>query len=1026
MAINLSAFALRNKPLDYFFMALIVVAGVMAFFNLGRDEDPPFTIRTMVVQAGWPGASAEDTLLQVTERLEQTLQETPHLDRIDSQTRPGSSTLFINLDATTPAAEVPAIWTNVRNRVADMRHTLPQGVVGPGFNDEFGDTFGVIYGFTADGFSQRELRDQVEAIRSELLRVPDVAKVEILGAQDETVFVEFDQARLASLGISPGLVRDTLRAQNLVRPGGTLRSGTDAISIRVSGAFASEDDLRDIVLPVNGRLIRLGDVADIRRGYADPPQPMFRVNGVPALGLAVSMSDGGDVIALGKSLKARMAELTANLPIGIEATLVANQPEIVDTAIAEFTESLWQAIAIVLVISFLALGVRAGLVVAFAIPLTMAAVFVIMQMVGIDLQRISLGALIIALGLLVDDAMTTVDSMSRRLAAGDNELQAGSYAYFKLAFAMLAGALITIAGFVPIGFAQSSAGEYTFSIFAVVGIALITSWFVAVLFVPVIGVALLRAPKAGATMSEGFMERGFRRALAAALRVRSLVVIGTVVLFVLSVLGLSLVPRQFFPPSDRVELLVDITMPQGASIHGTEATVDRLEAILKEQTGISHWSTYIGSGAIRFYLPLNVQTPNPFLAQLVVVTDSIEDRQRLQPLLESILTEQFPEAITRVYALELGPPVGWPIQYRVTGDDPDVVRSIARDVASVIGKVGDSQSISFNWMEPARMIKVELDQDEARRLGLSAAAVSETLDLHLSGAMVTQIRDSIYLVPVVARAKGGQTLSPERLADMQISLPGGQTVPLSQIARLDYELTNPLVHRRDRVAALTVQADVQPGLEAATVVDKIELALADLRAGLPMGYSVDTGGLVEESAKSQASVFAVVPLMLVLVLSILMIALRSFPLVGMVLFMAPLGLIGVVAALLASGQPLGFVAILGVLALVGMIAKNAVILIEQIEDERRSGKPVREAVVDATISRVRPIALTALSTVLGLIPIAFTVFWGAMAFAIMGGLTVASVLTLIVLPVLYDLVFNRGQAATAPATARPDPEGAAG
>lgn len=1025
MALNLSAFALRNKPLDYFFMALIVVAGVMAFFNLGRDEDPPFTIRTMVVQAGWPGASAEDTLLQVTERLEQTLQETPHLDRIDSQTRPGSSTLFVHLDATTPAADVPAIWTGVRNRVADMRHTLPQGVVGPGFNDEFGDTFGVIYGFTADGFSQRELRDRVEAIRSELLRVPDVAKVELLGAQDETVFVEFDQARLASLGISPGLVRDTLRAQNLVRPGGTLRSGTDAISVRVSGAFASEDDLRDIVLPVNGRLIRLGDVADIRRGYADPPQPMFRVNGEQALGLAVSMSDGGDVIALGKNLQARMAELTADLPIGIEVTLVANQPAIVDTAIAEFTESLWQAIAIVLVISFLALGVRAGLVVAFAIPLTMAAVFVIMQVAGIDLQRISLGALIIALGLLVDDAMTTVDSMSRRLAAGDDELQAGSYAYQKLAFAMLAGALITIAGFVPIGFAQSSAGEYTFSIFAVVGIALITSWVVAVLFVPVIGVALLRAPKAGATSSEGIMERGFRRALTAALRVRSLVVIGTVALFALSVLGLSLVPRQFFPPSDRVELLVDITMPQGSSIHGTEATVDRLEAILKEQKGISHWSTYIGSGAIRFYLPLNVQTPNPFLAQLVVVTDSIEERQRLEPLLESILTEQFPEAITRVYALELGPPVGWPIQYRVTGDNPDIVRTIARDVATVIGKVGNSQSISFNWMEPSRMIKVELDQDEARRLGLSAAAVSETLDLHLSGATVTQIRDDIYLVPVVARAKGGQTLSPERLADMQISLPGGQTVPLSQIARLDYELTNPLVHRRDRVAALTVQADVQPGLEAATVVDRIEVALTDLRAGLPAGYSIDTGGLVEESAKSQDSVFAVVPLMLVLVLSILMIALRSFKLVAMVLFMAPLGLIGVVAALLASGQPLGFVAILGVLALVGMIAKNAVILIEQIEDERQSGKPVRQAVIDATISRVRPIALTALSTVLGLIPIAFTVFWGAMAFAIMGGLALASVLTLIVLPVLYDLVFNRGKDARAPVTTVPEPAGTA-
>ena len=1015
MGANLSAWALQNKALSLFLMALVTVAGLMAFFNLGRDEDPPFTIRTMLVQASWPGATAEETLLQVTERLEQTLQETPGLDRIDSQTRPGVATLFVHLQDTVPAADVPMTWQGVRNRVADMRHTLPQGVVGPGFNDEFGDTFGVIYGFTADGFSRRELRDYVEDVRSELLRVPDVSKIEILGAQDETVFIQFDPAELASLGLQPGAVTSALRAQNLVLPGGTVRTGTDAISVTVSGAFTDERDLAEIVLTAGERRIRLGDIARITRGYADPPQPMFRVNGTEALGLAISMADGGDVIALGDNLSARMAELTANLPIGIEPFLVADQPQIVDTAVAEFTESLWQAIAIVLVISFAALGVRAGLVVAIAIPLTMAAVFVIMQMAGIDLQRISLGALIIALGLLVDDAMTTVDAMSRRLAAGDNQLAAGSYAYEKLAFAMLSGALVTIAGFVPIGFAQSSAGEYTFSIFAVVGIALIASWVVAVLFVPVVGVGILRAPKT-AVEREGVMLRGYRSLLGLFMKARLLVVAGTVALFVVSVLGLALVQRQFFPPSDRVELLVDITLPQSASIHGTRAAVDRLEAILAQEDGIDHWSSYIGRGAIRFYLPLDVQTPSPFFAQLVLVTNSIEDRIRLQAELESLLVEDFPEAITRVYALELGPPVGWPVQYRVTGADLDQVRRIAREVAGVVASVGDTRSLSFNWMEPAREIEVVLDQDEARRLGLSAAALSETLNLYLSGSTVTQIRDGIYLIPVVARAEGGQTLSPEELAQLQIPLGGGRTVPMSQIARLDYRLTDPMVHRRDRVASLTVQADVTPGLEAASVVERIEPALAGLRAALPPGYAIETGGLVEESEASQASVFAVVPLMLMLVVTILMFQLRSLKLVGIVLFMAPLGLIGVVAALLLSGQPLGFVAILGVLALVGMIAKNAVILIEQIVDERRAGKPVRQAVADASASRVRPIALTALSTVLGLIPIAFTVFWSAMAFAIMGGLAVASFLTLLVLPVLYDLVYNRGEDSAAEAS----------
>ncbi|MDX5595480.1 efflux RND transporter permease subunit [Pseudovibrio sp. SPO723] len=1011
---NLSAWSLSNKKVALYFMVLVILAGVTAFVNLGRDEDPPFTIRTMLVQAAWPGAATDETLLQVTERLERALQETPGLDRIDSQTRPGHSVLFVHLLDSTPKADVPMVWQNVRNRVADMAHTLPQGVIGPAFNDEFGDTFGVIYGFTADGFSQRELRDYVEHIRSELLRVEDVSKIELLGIQEETIFVEFDPSEIAALGLPPGAVRDALRAQNLVAPAGTLRTGTDAITVTVSGAFNDENDLREIVLTAGDARLRLGDVARISRGYADPPQPLFRVNGKDALGIAISMRDGGDVIALGENLEARITELRRDLPIGIESFLVANQPEIVDTAIAEFTESLWQAIAIVLVISFIALGVRAGIVVAVAIPLTMAAVFVTMQLVGIDLQRISLGALIIALGLLVDDAMTTVDSMTRRLAAGDDAFRAGSYAYDKLAFAMLTGAFVTIAGFVPIGFAESSAGEYTFSIFAVVAIALIASWLIAVLFVPVVGVAVLRPPKPDAKTRESALMLGYRALLALAMRARILVVVATIGLFVLSVLGLSLVPRQFFPPSDRVELLVDLTLPQGASIHTTRVAVDRFEAKLEQLEGISHWSSYIGRGAIRFYLPLDVQTPNPFFAQFVVVTNSIEDRLRLQPLLEETLIEEFPEAISRVYALELGPPVGWPIQYRVTGSNLEEVRSIARDVAEIIAGVGDVRSLSFNWMEPSRDIRVVLDQDEARRLGISAAAVSDALNLYLSGTPVTQIRDDIYLIPVVTRAEGGQTLSPERLANLQIAIGGGRTVPLSQITRLDYDLTDPLVHRRDRVAALTVQADIQPGLQAATVVDRIEPELAELRAGLPKGYTIDTGGLVEESAESQASVFAVVPFMLLLVLTILMVQLRDFRLVGMVLFMAPLGMIGVVGALLLSGQPLGFVAILGVLALVGMISKNAVILIEQIEDERRSGKPVRAAVIEAAASRLRPILLTALSTVLGLVPIAFTVFWGAMAFAIMGGLAVASFLTLLVLPVLYDLVFNRGELAEEP------------
>jgi len=1000
---NLSEWAINHRSVVVYLMIIAVAAGVAAFFKLGRAEDPAFTIRTMVVGAAWPGATLNDTLEQVTERLERTLQEVPHVETLRSFTRPGSTTIFVDLQGSTPPDVIDDVWYQVRKKVADMRHTLPQGVVGPRFNDEFGDTYGIIYGFTADGFSHRELRDYVEDVRSQLLRLPDIAKIDVLGAQDERFYIEFSMAELAGLGIEPSALLAALRAQNVVTPTGVLQTGEEAISLRVSGAFRDTADLLDVTFAIGDRMLRLGDIAQVRRGYVDPPQPLFRVNGKPALGLAIAMREGGDILALGDEVKTKMADLLATLPIGIDVIRVADQPVTVDEAISDFTTSLWQAIAIILAIGFVALGVRAGTVVALTIPLTLALVFAFMDLAHIDLHRISLGALIIALALLVDDAMTTVDAMTRRLALGEPKRQAATYAYRTLAFAMLTGTLVTIAGFVPVGFAKSSAGEYTFSIFAVVAIALLVSWFVAVVFAPLLGMALLKAPRqAGAGGDEpGAVLRAYRGLLNGAMRLRWLTLLITVAVFVVAVLGVRLLPQQFFPASDRVDLLVDLTLPQNASIHATEADVEQLDAILAKDPDLAHWSTYVGQGAIRFYLPLNVQLPNPFYAQAVLVAKDFDGRLRIQQRLEQILPETFPEAVTRVYPLELGPPVGWPVQYRISGADPDRLRDIALDLAGVMAASPLTRQINFDWMEPAREVTIHIDQDEARRLGLSSQAVAAVLNTNISGSSVTQVRDGIFLIDVVAREVGGQTLSPTALQTLPVALSDGRTVPLNQIATFEYGQELPLIWRRDRVPTLTVQADTAPGVLPESVVDALAEPVAALAARLPPGYSIELGGTVEESAQSRASVIAVVPLMLFLMLTLLMFQLRSFPLLVMVLSVVPLGLIGVVGALLVSGRPLGFVAILGILALIGMIAKNSVILISQIEQERATGRPIWDAVVDASTSRVRPIMLTALSTVLGLIPIAPTVFWGPMAFAIMGGLSVASLLTLLVIPTLY-------------------------
>lgn len=1003
---NLSEWAIRNRSLVIFLMIGVVVAGTVSFLKLGRAEDPVFTIRTMVVQAQWPGATLDETLQQVTERIERTLQEVPNLDTLRSYTVPGTTVIFVDLVGSAQGRTVTDTWYEVRKKVADMRHTLPQGVLGPGFNDDFGDTFGIIYGFTADGFTHRELRNYVEDVRSRLLIVRDVSKIELLGEQDERIHIDLSLETLAGLEVDPGMLVAAMQAQNAVRPAGVLRTGREALSLQVSGSFKSEQDILDVNFAVGGRMLRLRELAEVRRDFADPPQPLFRVNGQPAIGLAIAMRPGGDILSLGKNISAEMARISADLPLGIQAHLVADQARTVDDAVSDFITSLWQAIVIVLVVSFLALGARAGTVVAITIPLTLAIVFPMMGLMSIDLQRVSLGALIIALALLVDDALTTVDAMTRRLAAGDRMEVAAVYAYKALAMAMLSGTLVTIAGFVPIGFAQSSAGEYTFSIFAVVGIALIASWLVAMVFAPLLGTMLLRPPKSGQREELGPVLRLYRRALGLAIRARGLTIATTLALFVLSITALGLVPRQFFPPSDRVELLVDLRLPQNASIHATHEAVARLDALLAKEPGVARWSSYVGRGAIRFYLPLNVQLANPFVSQAVVVTNDIAERERLQAHLETLLAEEFPNAVARVYPLELGPPVGWPLQYRVVGPDPAEVREIALKLAQTVGTSPEARRINFDWMETARKLRVQIDQDEARRLGLSSAAVASLLNATVSGTLVTSVRDGIYLIDVLARDARGQALSVESLRSLPVPLPNGRSVPLNQLATFDYTQDQPLVWRRSRVPTLTVQADVAPGVLPETVIAALTPRIADLSASLPSGYRIELGGIAEESAKSRASVFAVVPIMTLLVLTVLMVELGSFQRLLMVLSVVPLGLIGVVLALLVSGQPLGFVAILGVLALVGMIAKNAVILIQQIEAERRGGLSVTEAVIEASGSRFRPIMLTAASTVLGLIPIAFTVFWGAMAFAIMGGLLVASLLTLVFLPTLYVAWFG--------------------
>ena len=1019
---NLSAWAISNRSITVYFMLVAVIAGTLAFVNLGRDEDPTFTIKTMLVTAVWPGASMEETQKQLAERLERKLQETTGLDALRSIVRPGIVTIYVDLDGAFKPERVPAVWQEVRNSIGDIRHTLPQGVLGPFFNDNFGDVFGIIYAFTADGFSDRELRDYVDGVRSKLLhQVHAIASIEFVGQQDEQVFVEFVPDRVAAMGLDYGQIFAAIAAQNTVRPAGTINTGTENLAIRVSGAFRNYTDILEVSLNANGRIIRLGDIATVRSGFVDPPQPLLRVTGKPAIALAISMREGGDILQLGRDISKVMRDVTADLPIGIETIQISNQPLVVDRAIGDFTTSLYQAILIILAVSFLMLGLRPGAVVAVAIPVTLAVVFMVMQIMGIDLQRVSLGALIIALALLVDDAMTTVDAMLRRLAAGDTIEMASSFAYRTLAAPMLIGTLITIAGFVPIGFAQSQAGEYTISLFLVVAIALIASWLVAVLFTPIIGAIVLKPPARGVSDEPGRIMRGYRSLLRAAIRLRWITVAVTIGLFVVAIFGLQQINRQFFPPSDRNELIVDLQLPRSSSIFASEDAIKKIEnAFLKKSEDVDYWSAYIGRNVIRFYLPLAILPPSDHHSQMVVLAKDIDARLRLERDLSNFLTEEFPEAITRVSPLEMGPPIGWPLQWRLVGPDLEVLRSNALKLAEIVAAHPGSKRVHFDWIEPARQLRIQIDQDEARRLGLTSQSLASTLSTAVSGNAVTQLRDDIYLVNVVVRADARDRVALDTLATLQVPVPGGRTVALSSFATFTYEQEQPQIWRRDRVPTLTVLADVDSGWLPETVVTAIANQIATFNSGLPAGYRVEVGGTAETSAESQEAVFAVIPIMIVIMLTLLIVQLKQFGQVGMVIILLPLGVIGVVAALLLFDRPLGFVAILGILALIGMIAKNAVILLSQFTEERATGASPEDAAIKAAMARARPLVLTAISTVLGLIPIAPTLFWGPMAFAIMGGLLVATILMLIFLPTIYVMWFTmieRRTAGAAPRTA---------
>ncbi|EPA94614.1 efflux RND transporter permease subunit [Pseudomonas sp. G5(2012)] len=1015
MGFNLSAWALRNRQIVLFLMLLLAIVGALSYTKLGQSEDPPFTFKAMVIRTNWPGATAQEVSRQVTERIEKKLMETGEYERIVSFSRPGESQVTFIARDSMHSVEIPDLWYQVRKKVSDIRHTLPPGIQGPFFNDEFGTTFGNIYALTGEGFDYAVLKDYADRIQIQLQRVKDVGKVDLLGLQDEKIWIELSNVKLATLGLPLAAVQQALEEQNAVSTAGFFETTSERLQLRVSGNFQTVEEIKNFPIRVGDRTFRIADVANVRRGFNDPPAPRMRFMGEDAIGLAVAMKDGGDILVLGKALEIEFARIQKNLPAGMQLRKVSDQPAAVKTGVGEFVQVLVEALAIVLLVSFFSLGVRTGMVVALAIPLVLAMTFACMYYLGIGLHKISLGALVLALGLLVDDAIIAVEMMAIKMEQGFDRIKAASYAWTSTAFPMLTGTLITAAGFLPIATAQSGTGEYTRSIFEVVTIALVASWVAAVLFVPYLGEKLLpdlakiHAAKHGTDQPDpygtSFYQR-VRRLVEWCVRWRKTVITATVVLFIASIVLFRFVPQQFFPASGRLELMVDLKLAEGASLSNTAEEVKRLEALLKDKAGIDNYVAYVGTGSPRFYLPLDQQLPAASFAQFVVLAKTIEDREPLRTWLITTLNEQFPALRSRVTRLENGPPVGYPVQFRVTGEHIEEVRALARKVAAKVRENPHVVNVHLDWEEPSKVVYLNIDQDRARALGVSTANLSKFLQSSLTGSSVSQYREDNELIEILLRGTVHERTELSLLPSLAVPTDNGRSVALSQIATLEYGFEEGVIWHRNRLPNVTVRADIYGKEQPATLVQQIMPTLDPIRAELPDGYLLDVGGTVEDSARGQNSVKAGVPLFIVVVLTLLMLQLRSFSRTAMVFLTAPLGLIGVTLFLMVFRQPFGFVAMLGTIALSGMIMRNSVILVDQIEQDIAAGLKPWQAIIEATVRRFRPIVLTALAAVLAMIPLSRSVFFGPMAVAIMGGLIVATALTLLFLPALYAAWFR--------------------
>ncbi len=1007
---NLSEWALEHRSFTGFVMVLLLLGGIFAYFTLEQREDPKFTFRIMVIKTLYPGATAVEVENQVTDRLEKKLQELPSLDYLRSYSKSGESVIFVTPREDIPASQIEPLWYQVRKKISDIQITLPKGVIGPFFNDEFGDTYSLLYAFSGEGFNYAELKEVVDSARQQLLRVKDVEKVDLIGVQDEKIYVEFSDKKLAELGLDVATVAQTLQTQNAMTPAGTLITSHQNLPIRLTGSFDSVNTVANLPVRIEGRTFKVSDFANVSRGYLDPAEFKMRFNGKDVIGLGVTMNQNGDVLALGKLLETAMTQIESNLPIGVDVEKVADQSKVVHTAIGEFLRTFWEALAAVLLVSFLSLGMRAGSVVALTVPIVLAGTLLCMLLFGLEIHRISLGALILALGLLVDDAMIAIEMMAQKLEQGWDRMRAATYAYKVTAFPMLTGTLITVAGFLPVGLAKSSAGEYTVAIFQVVGISLLLSWIGAVVFTPYIGYLILKVQVKTNHSTHDHFDTPFYNRLRVwvnyCLEYRKTVIFATILLFGAGVVTLTKVPQQFFPLSNRPELIVDLWLPEGSAFAQTETVAKWMESIFAKDEEITSYASYIGGGTPRFFLLIVQQLTNTNLAEFVLVTKDNVARERVMQRIQQTLATDFPEVRGRVMRLNVGPPMDYPLVFRVLGENANKVRTIAEQVAAIVRENPYTVDVNDDWNERIPSVRLVLDQDKARALGVSTASLSQALQAHYTGVPVGQYREQDKLIDIVWRAQQPLRIGLDKLPDVSVQTYQGKSVSLSQLVSTETTFEDGIRWRRNRFPTISVQADVVEGMLAPDVAAQITPKLDELQKSVPAGYFIETGAAKEDSGTAQKSILIWIPLVVVVTLLLLMMQLQNLSRTFLVFITAPLGVIGAAFALLLFGAPFGFVALLGIIALAGMVMRNSVILIDQIEQDEKTGLDAWTAIVESTVRRFRPILLTAAAAILAMIPLSQNDFFGPQAIAIMGGLTVATVLTVFFLPALYAAWFK--------------------